>query len=251
MKNMKIDIKLISFGILALFMNMSCWSQKKEYNSEFYDFITDFSQIETKQTDNISFPLLFIIDNDTSFINKKDWTNIDYCFGCEFSPLLFMGDSINYNDKFYTVNDKNNYIISAYIKPDNKIQNFFFSRAKNSWFLAKIEVRTIKKSDSESFFEFINKFASDKSFVKTRITKETKYITWEANPNELVESTLDLSAFEGNDYLFKRIYINKIDFDADNIVLYIKGEGTGYNIEYYFNNIDGEWYLIKLVNIGV
>jgi hypothetical protein len=103
---MRISIKIISFGILTLFMNISCWSQEQEFNSEFYDFISEFSQGKAKQTDNISFPLLFISNNDTSCIQKNDWKNIDYCFGCGYSPLLFMGDSMNRNDEFYTVNDK-------------------------------------------------------------------------------------------------------------------------------------------------
>ena len=252
MKNMRINIKIIIFGILTLFMNISCLSQKQEYSSGFYDFISEFSQGEAKQTDNISFPLLFISDNDTSFIQKYDWKNIDYCFGCEFSPLLFMGDSMNRNDEFYTVNEKNNYIIiSLYIKPENKIQNFCFSKLKDSWFLTKIEVRTMKSFDKESFFDFLNRFATDTNFIKTRITKDTKYITWEENSNELIESTIDIKSLAGDDYLFERIYIKNFDLEVDNVELYIKGEGTGYHLEYFYKKIAGNWYLIKLVNIGV
>jgi hypothetical protein len=118
-------------------------------------------------------------------------------------------------------------------------------------FLTKIEVRTIKNLDTESFFDFLNRFATDTNFIKTRITKETKYITWEENQNELIESTIDISTLAGDDYLFKRIYIKSFDLDADNVELYIKGEGTGYHLEYYFKKIGGNWYLIKLVNIGV
>jgi len=251
LKDMRINIKIISFGIVTLLMNMSCWSQKKELNSRFYDFITEFSQREAKQADNILFPLLLISDSDTSYIQKSEWKNINYCFGCEYSPMLFMGDSIDYYEEFYTMKGENDYMISAYIKPDNRIQNFCFSRIKDSWFLTKIEAKTISNIGSESFFEFINMFSSDTSFMKTRIKKDTKYITWVENPNELIESPLDLIEFEGENYLFERIYINNINFNADNVVIYIKGEGTGYHLEYYFNRINGKWYLKKLVNIGV
>ncbi len=248
---MKLYIKIISFVILTLGINRFCWSQELENGSEFHEFITEFSQGETNQTDNITFPLLFISDNDTTYIQIKNWKKLDYCFGCEFSTLLFMDDSINYNSEFYNINENNNYVISIYLKPEKKIQNLYFTKIKNSWFLNKIIVRSIMYRDSESFFEFINEFATDTNFIKSRITSGAKYITWEDNPNELIEAPFDINEFEGDEYLFKRIYISTFDLKSDNAIFYIKGERTGYHLEYYFKKIDKKWYLTKLVNIGV
>lgn len=249
---MRLTIYILLLGILIFVIANNCSAQKIGYGTEFHDFVTDFSQGNDSQLKNIVFPLTVITDNDTSYIGKEKWEIIDPCFGCEFSPILFMGDTINFEAGYYESECDTENIITVYLKPEKKIQSFHFKKFNDDWYLTELCLTTINDNDSESFFEFIDKFSSDISFYKQRLVAEFVYISYDLEkvPLEIVEMPLIINDL-AEDYLFKRIYINNLNLQSDVVSLYVKGEGTGYHLEYYFKRINEKWYLIKLVDLGV
>lgn len=249
---MRLTFYILLIGILSSGIANNCIAQNIGYGTEFHDFITYFSQGNESQLKNIVFPLIVLTDNDTSYIEKEKWKIIDPCFGCEFSPILFMGDSINFGASYYQTKCDTENIITVYLKPEKKIQSFRFKKFNDEWFLTELCLTTINADDSESFFEFIEKFSSDISFYKQRFAAEFKYFSYdfEKVPLEIVEMPFIIDVL-AEDLLFKRIYINNLNLQSDEVSLNVKGEGTGYHLEYYFKRIDKKWYLIKLVDLGV
>jgi len=228
-------------------------SQDSNIESEriFYDYIKAFSKSAEIQMNSISFPLKYIVDNDTLLISKENWKFKEYRFGWEISTILFTGDSINFEKDFYLKNSETDYKISVYITSEQKFKEFYFNNKKDFWQLYQIKEKKIEKNDNEFFFDFINQFANNKEFIRERTSKDIKYITWEENPKNLIEKTIDFHDFENNEFLFRNIYLDEINNLSDKIILYIKGEMTGYHSEYYFSRINKKWYLIKYINLGV
>jgi hypothetical protein len=243
--------KILFIGIIYFVCLYNCNSQEKSNGEDFYNFITQFSPGKDNQLKSITFPLPVISDNDTSFIDKKEWKLLDCCFGCEYSPILFMGNSINFEEGFYKTIGDTDYVITVYLMPLKEIQTFHFKKSNYKWHLIKLCINHFKCSEPESFFDFIDKFSTDTSFVKQRLAKDFKYLTYESNPDVLIEEPIKMKDFTDYVYLFKRIYINNYDIKSNEISLYIKGEGTGYHLEYYFRRVDKKWNLTKLINIGV
>lgn len=247
---MKRTTKMLTIGVVIISNVFHGISQETEYDADFYEFVTQFSQNRDTQIESIIFPLTIVSDNETSIVKENAWETMEACFGCEFSSILFMGDSIDSNSKFYKKN-LDNYVISTYIMPVKKIQNFIFKKIDSNFYLRSIDLQVIRSQESESFFDFIDKFALDTNFIAQRLIKDAKYITWENSPDELITLPIDLNFFENDEYLFKKIYINNLDTQANNVILLIKGEDTGYHTEYYFERINGKWFLTKLVNTGI
>jgi len=250
---MKAKIVFLLIGILIIGTFEYSFGQELGYGSDFHDFTRQFFSDSEKQVESISFPLVFIVDNDTSFIKRNDWKILDYCIGCEFSTILFMKDSINSNAGYYSINENNDCVISMYLKPEKKIQNFHFSKTEKSWTLDQIFNETLTSGNEESFFEFIDKFSSDTEFIEKRLTSDfvTAVRDWDTNPKNKKELPFKREIFESHDYLFERVYIYNLNLDTDSVIIKIKGEGTGYNLKYYFTRMNGKWYFSKHYNLGV
>jgi len=247
---MKLTNNILLLGLIYLGCLSNCSSQENGYGSAFHNFVTKFSHEKDIQLKSITFPLTVIIDNDTAFIGEKEWKFVEYCFGCEYSPILFMGFEIDYQTGYYKIIGDTDYVISAYIMPEKKIQNFHFKKYDDKWQLIKLSITNILSQETESFFDFINEFSIDTGFVRQRLTENFKYISREIGTDNIIEIPTEIKYFSGDEYLYKRIYINNFDLESDEVSLYIKGEGTGYHIEYFFKRIDKKWYLTKLINIG-
>lgn len=248
---MKSTIKTLTLILICFGYSNSSFSQHFGYGDEFHDFIRKFRLEKDFQLENISFPLATIYENDTTFISKKDWEHIDHCFGCEFSSILFMGDTINFQAGYYQIVNDTDYVIPVYLMNSKKVQDFHFYKTGDEWKLSKLYFKGISFGEKESFFEFIDNFAVDTSFVRQRLSNDFTYITWNDFPNERNEVPVEIKWFANDEYLYERIYINDFNLESNKISLYIKGEGTGYHIEYYFERINNKWYLVKLINVGV
>jgi len=250
---MKVKIVFLLTVILIAVTFEYCLGQELGYGSDFHDFTRQFFSESEKQVESISFPLVFIVDNDTSFIKRNDWEILDYCIGCEFSTILFMRDSINLEAGYYSENENNDCVISVYLKPEKKIQHFHFSKTEKSWTLDHIFNETLISGNEESFFEFMDKFSSDTEFIEKRLTSNfvTVVRDWDTNPKNKKELPFKREIFENIEYLFERVYIYNLNLDTDSVIIYVKGEGTGYNLKFYFKRINGEWYFSKHYNLGV
>jgi hypothetical protein len=247
---MRLTINILLVGLTYFGCLSNCSSQDNGYGTAFHKFVTKFSQEKDIQLKNIRFPLTVIIDNDTAYKGEKEWKLIEYCFGCEYSPILFMGDTIDFQAGYYKIIGDTDYVVSAFIMSEKQIKNFYFKKLGDSWQLAKLCATNIKKEESEFFFDFIYEFAKDTNFVKQRLAENIKYITREIGTDNIIEIPIKIKDFANEEYLFKRIYINNFDLESDENSLYIKGEGTGYHLEYYFKRINKKWYLTKLINTG-
>jgi len=248
MKNILIILTVI---FICFSKRDKCFSQQYGYGDDFHEFITKFTQEKDFQFNNISFPLLTISKKDTILIEKTDWDYIDYCFGCEYSSILFMNDTINSQAGYYKIVNNTDFVISVYILNEKEIRDFHFYQAESGWKLNKLYFKGINSLGNESFFDFIDVFAVDTGFVKRRLSDNFTYFTWLDSPNIIIDVPIEMKWFSGMEFLYKRIYINNYDLESDEISLLIKGEGTGYYLEYYFERIDKKWFLVKLVNIGV
>jgi hypothetical protein len=163
-----------------------------------------------------------------------------------------MNDSIDSYIDFYNETSDSTTVISAYIMPEKLIQNFHFKKNQNRWYLNKVYIERIERSDNESFFDFIDSFIADTKFSKSRIAKGAKYITWEDTPENLVEYDIDSLTFYSSDlYLYKNIYVTNLNMESNNAIILIKGIYTSDYIESYFSRLDGKWYLTKYISLGV
>lgn len=216
------------------------------YGSGFHQFITSFGD---KQYEKIIFPLLVINEGDTNYSEEEDWQVIDQCLGCEYSPILFMNDTINRFAGYYCINDNDNYIISVYIKASDYIQDLHFVKINDKWMLSKVIKHTVIDPNGESFFKFITRFAVDADFVESRITDDFQYLEREMGAEqEYQKKGFVKSYYENQEYLFKRIYIFDYDMSSNEIQIWVKGEGTCYNTRFYFKRIDKKWYFCKEVS---
>ena len=246
-------------SIILLILNLTfgifeeAKSQERGYGSPFHTFITMFSQANEAQIENISFPLLNIDGKDSSYIQKSQWKPIDYCFGCEYSSLLIEGNSVNDNSGYFKNIENEKYIISVYLKQEHCIKEFFFSKLGKTWNLNCIKAQDDFDRNSAMFFKFLERFSNDMEFVKQRITSDFIIETYdlEQAPIRKVKKTYEPIFFENQELLFSKIYLENRNIKGAELILYIKGEGTGYNTKYYFKKQNEEWYLSKLEDLGV
>ncbi|MBI1307213.1 MAG: DUF4348 domain-containing protein [Bacteroidetes bacterium] len=240
---------LFTFICYSIF-NSSCRT-RTDVNPEIEQFIFGFSQSPSTQINAVLFPLPVIQGKDTTYTNQTDWEYVDYCFGCEFSPILFAGDSIDNRKQFYIQNQQDEFLVSVYLIPENIRKTFYFAKESSEWFLTKIEIPEFRSTNSESIFDFLKKFSSDSSFIEGRIADGAMYCSQEDLGEDIQEHLLTLNELKNNEYIFRRIYIHEVNPIENQMVLYVQGEGTGYHLEYYFKRENGEWFVNKLVNFGV
>lgn len=224
---------------------------EKNYSS-FNDFIYNFSTDSLVQFSCIDFPLNLIENKIESSISKEEFEFTQFGFGVEFSTILFNDTIIDSEKEFYEVLNDSMVCISSFMREEQLFKRFYFNHRNGSWILIKVETdKIIDHPERESFFKFISRFHSDKSFTNERIYKSATLTEYDNDSGAKVETRIDADNYQVNDYLFKTVFIYDFNENAKSYTLFVKGEGTGYHSEYYFQMIDGKWYLVMEVNLGM
>lgn len=218
----------------------------------FDDFLFNFAANNKLQHERVNFPLPVISDNDTSFIEEKQWHMQQFFMTQGYYTLIFD------NEKQMELM-KDTHISHAVVEKVNldedKVEQFTFQRKNGLWTLTDIRQNAMYQNANASFLNFYERFSRDSLFqiasldqpVKTSLPDpddDFSYIDGEFYPEQWVDFKPPIMP----QHLIYNILYGQEYKQSNKKLFIIRGIANGLETEMTFQMKGGEWKLTKLTN---
>lgn len=213
----------------------------------FEEFLYNFVSEDKFQLRRIKFPLkVNTVSGDSTHILKKNWKHNDSFANEDYYSVIF-----DKEDDIDLVADSalNEITIKLADNDISLLKSYVFSKTKKIWKLNGI-LEEDRKSDLDSFEDFLFKFVTDTVFQTERLKSHIIYVhTDPDNDFEILEEKINHEQWNvvRPQYCSQKLayidYSNGSKYDKK--VVIIKGLANGYSTILFFKKEKGRWVLYK------
>lgn len=218
----------------------------------FDDFLFNFAANNKLQHERVAFPLPVIADNDSSFIEEKQWHMQQFFMPQGYYTLIFD------NEKQMELM-KDTHISHAVVEKINldgkNVEQFVFERKNGLWTLTNIRRGALYQNANASFLDFYERFSRDSLFQVASLAQPVKtslpdpdddfsYIDGEFYP----EQWTDFKPPVMPQHMIYNILYGQEYKQSNKKLFIIRGIANGLETEMTFQMKGGEWKLTQLSN---
>jgi len=210
-------------------------------DKSFTDFFETFIWDEEFQKTRIVFPLKK--DNKT-IQTSKDWKHLPFYTTSEFIPILSSDTLSELYDKEVTTSKIGLFLIDFKREIADK---YNFEKIDSKWFLQSLESLSINKAPDFEFIDFLTKFTSDSVFQINHILFPLPVSLIDYDDDyEIIEKTVLKEDWKCLQWTMVQLMVlSNIDTKNKYRNIHIRGVENGIGVEYIFENINGNWKLVR------
>lgn len=247
--SIKNDTTIIDSDSVAQIVSEPAIPQKADEN--FNDFIYSFTHSHKYQLERVVFPLPLINNNDTDFINKKDWQFTRLHLENEVYTVFFDTKKSMEIEKY---NDLQDVKIEMFDMNKNKVCDYCFNKLKSEWHLVKIKKYPLTNYPDHEFMIFYNKFASDSLFRNENMNSMISYVG--PNPEddyETISGTISSAQWSAFCPDLPALHFTNIDYgqaktDGNMRVVVLESGNSGFYSVLFFKKAQDSWKLYRYEN---
>ena len=225
-------------------------------DESFADFFFNFASDDDFQKERIVFPISYYKGEEVLRTTRDDWQHDSLLSRSEVYTVMFDSDEDMYVEEDTSLTSVQ---VDMIYLVKRRVKRYYFERINDRWYLEAINMEPVtdKSDDTEDFFTFYSRFATDSVFQRERLHDPLAFVT--ADPEDdfsILETTLDVGqwfAFRPpllQEWLSNIHYGQPSSVDSRQKILEIKGFGNGFCNTLFFNLRQGLWRLMKFEDLS-
>jgi hypothetical protein len=211
-------------------------------SENFVEFFEHFMWDSAFQKSRINFPISF---NSEKVVSENDFNYLPFYTNSTHIPILIQDTVIDYRHKDY--GEGINLSIINY--KESKFNNYKFSKIDKKWTLIAITSDNLVKHSDSEFINFLMNFAKDSCFQIGRISFPLTYFYADYNNDyETIYGSIkkaDWKYIDLTETIDNLFIIENSDNNQKFKIFLMRGIENGIYANFQFQNINGEWILIK------
>ncbi len=213
--------------------------------ASFMQFFESFMWDDFFQKTRTDFP---IYSDKVLISDSSSWTYLPFFTNTYAIPIIH-DDTLTYFDKDIETEVVTMSVIDIY---QSQSTDYFFDKTSKQWQLTGISTSPSSKKDGDDFFKFLHQFSQDSLFQIGHIQFPLPYhFNDPANDysnEEGIRTINDWTYIEVIEKGMKLLSLDVMDTSRPIRDIFFRGVENGIYVHFTFKRIDGEWFLVKLID---